>query len=97
MMERSANQVWRDSGTTLSFKDWITREKKKFMNFNGTTDTIVNKPLNDTVQTALSGIRKNFGFQDKESGKTIFGLNKTAVIVFGIVAVVGLVWYFKKK
>ena len=28
-MEKSANQLWRESGTSLSFKDWIQREKDK--------------------------------------------------------------------
>ena len=28
-MEKSANQLWRESGTSLSLKDWIQREKDK--------------------------------------------------------------------
>ena len=34
MIEKSANQLWRESGTTLSFKDWLNREKRKYVNFN---------------------------------------------------------------
>lgn len=45
----SANQLYRNSGTTLSFKDWLEREKnkgvfipnveamKEFANFDGTS------------------------------------------------------------
>jgi hypothetical protein len=28
-MEKSANKKWKESGTTLSFKEWIDRENKK--------------------------------------------------------------------
>jgi hypothetical protein len=30
--EKSANQLYRESGTNLSFKDWIEREKAKGIN-----------------------------------------------------------------
>ena len=46
VIEKSANQLWRESGTTLSFKDWLNREKKKFVNFNGDANVMmVNRPL----------------------------------------------------
>lgn len=41
-MEKSANQLWRESGTSLSFKDWIQREKDKGVE-------IKNKLLEDVV------------------------------------------------
>ena len=28
-MDKSANQLWKESNTSLSFKDWIEREKEK--------------------------------------------------------------------
>ena len=30
-MVRSANQLWKESNTSLTFKDWIDREKQKGM------------------------------------------------------------------
>ena len=27
--KKSANQLWKESNTTLSFKDWLDREKEK--------------------------------------------------------------------
>ena len=41
-MEKSANQLWRESNTSLSFKDWIQREKDKGVQ-------IKNKLLEDVV------------------------------------------------
>lgn len=32
MTEKTANQLYKESGTTLSFKDWIEREKLKGVN-----------------------------------------------------------------
>lgn len=43
-MEKSANQLWRQSGTSLSFKDWIQREKDKGVE-------IKNKLLEDVVDS----------------------------------------------
>jgi len=43
-MEKSANQLWRESGTSLSFKDWIQREKDKGVE-------IKNKLLEDVVDS----------------------------------------------
>jgi hypothetical protein len=41
-MEKSANQLFRESGTSLSFADWIEREKNKGV-------AITNKLLEDIV------------------------------------------------
>lgn len=93
-MEKTANQLWRESGTTLPFKEWINREKSKFVSFNGAAEPpmMVNKPLNDSVQQALSEARKSAGYKDSLSGKTVFGINKTVLIVGGVL-VVALVAY----
>lgn len=85
VIEKSANQLWRESGTTLSFKDWLNREKKKFMNFNGGSNVMmVNQPLNEEIKDTLSSIRKSVGYKTEVESKTIFGVNKTIIIVVGI-------------
>jgi alkyl hydroperoxide reductase subunit AhpC len=71
--QKSANQIWRESGTTLSFSEWLEREKAK-------GSFIPNKMVADT--TAM--IRKNIGLITKDSSyvinpknnNTILGLNK---------------------
>ena len=88
MIEKSANQLWRESGTTLSFKDWLTREKRKFVNFNGDgkkpSVLMVNKPLNEEIKKTIGGIREDVGYKTKESGKSVFGVNKTLIILVGV-------------
>ena len=57
VIEKSANQLWRESGTTLSFKDWLNREKKKYVNFNGNQNVMmVNRPLNNQIKDTINTI-----------------------------------------
>lgn len=85
IIEKSANQLWKESGTTLSFKDWINREKKKFVNFNGNSNVMmVNEPLNKEIKDTLSSIRKSVGYKTEVESKTVFGVNQTIIIVVGL-------------
>lgn len=97
MEELSANKRWRQSGTTLSFKDWITREKEKFANADGQPDLILNIPLQDSVKQALIDARKSAGFKTEESNKTVLGLNKTVVIIAGVLLVSAIAWKIYKN
>jgi hypothetical protein len=52
---KSANQLWKESNTTLSFKDWLDREKqkgkfipnKKFKGVDGVDTTQIDKVLQE--------------------------------------------------
>jgi hypothetical protein len=52
---KSANQLWKESNTTLSFKDWLEREKqkgkfipnKKFKGVDGVDTTKIDKILEE--------------------------------------------------
>lgn len=53
-MEKSANKRWRESGTSLPFKEWINRENEKksqsdssFVNF--TNDELIKSQFNSTI------------------------------------------------
>lgn len=98
MIEKSANRLWKESGTTLSFKDWLNREKAKFMNFNGVdTPIIPNVPLNDTIQKTIQDIKKDAGYKEKAENKTVLGLNKTVLIVAGIALTAFIVYKIVNK
>jgi hypothetical protein len=88
MIEKSANQLWRESGTTLSFKDWLNREKRKFVNFNGDAKNpsvlMVNKPLNEEIKKTIGDIKKEVGYKTTESGKSVFGISNTLIILAGV-------------
>jgi hypothetical protein len=59
--KKSANQLWKESNTTLSFKDWLDREKekgkfipnKKFKGINGIDTTKIDAILEDANQKAI--------------------------------------------
>ena len=99
---KSPNQLWRESGTTLSFKNWIQREKdksnfmlnKKFLNF---TEDVSNETSNDTtwLQDSLNQAKKDLGIEkpkDKEKDNTFIGLNKT-VLLLSVLIIVGAIGY----
>ena len=88
--QTSANQIWKESGTTLKFSDWIEREKAK-------GSFIPNKMVADT--TAL--IRKNLGLVAKDSSynitspkndNLILGLNKW-ILLSSLLVISGAIAY----
>jgi len=95
---KSANQIWKESGTSLAFKDWLQREKdkgvflpnKKLMEFNdanGEGEEVDSRAL---IQETLK----------KANKKTIVSDNKNALLIgvgVLIVLVGGLAYYFTNK
>ena len=59
--KKSANQLWKESNTTLSFKDWLDREKekgkfipnKKFKGVDGIDTTKIDAILENANQKAI--------------------------------------------
>jgi hypothetical protein len=84
-MEKSANKLWRESGSTLSFKEWIDRENQKkesvVANFIG--EDLVDKTLNNTPQNS-----------GELNTKSVLGLNKGVVILSSLLIVGSLSYYF---
>jgi len=90
-MQQTANQRWRQSGSTLSFKNFLEREKAKMASIDGGSyEIILNKPLNDSVQASLATVRKEAGYKTEISNKTVFGINKTVLIISGLVILAGI-------
>ena len=96
VIEKSANKLWRESGTTLSFKEWLNREKKKYD--GGARATIMmNKPLNDSIEETLSFTGSPKPGKTSRFGSTLGVSN--LIWVVAAVAVGGLIVYqiVKKK
>lgn len=61
---KSANQLWKESNTTLSFKDWLDREKekgkfipnKKFKGVDGVDTTQLDKVLEEANQKTIDSL-----------------------------------------
>jgi hypothetical protein len=80
-LSKSPNRLWRESGTTLRFADWIQREKdknnflinKKFENFSNVQGFQDFKDFKDFRE------ENNIWVEDiKEQSKDFFGINKPA-------------------
>jgi uncharacterized protein Veg len=74
--EKSANQLWKESGTSLSFANWIEREKIK-------GQFVPNKQIVSAIKSDIKAtIRKEVGL-DKEAGEKdntkALGLSKMAI------------------
>lgn len=101
--KKSANQLYKESGTTLSFKDWIQREKTKKASFAGfdagvDQDIIINQPLNEAIADSLRVVNKDAGNKSQVSQNKILGINKY-VLIGSVVIIAGAIAYslYKKS
>ena len=103
---KSPNKLWRESGTSLSFADWIQREKdknnflinKKFENFanvDGETDDAI------WLQDSMNESRKVLGIDvhkdEKKKDNTFVGLNKGILLLSALIIVGAIGYKFYKK
>lgn len=92
-MEKSLNQRWKESGTTLSYIEWRRREDEKMASFDGIPSIQAPKLSdNPSFQKTMQDIAKKSGYKEEISRKTIFGINKY-VVIFGALIIVGAVGY----
>ena len=94
-MEKSASKQWRESGSTLSFKQWIERENQKKDSFSNFLDTSSIDTLLNQQQLVIS---KNAGIKTPVNlGSNTAGLN-TGILMFSTLLIVGsLGFYFYSK
>lgn len=78
---KSANQLWKESNTSLSFKDWLEREKqkgkfipnKKFKAVDGFDSSSIDKVLEEANAKAVDSLGLDSNkFEDK------LGINKSS-------------------
>ena len=108
---KSPNRLWRESGTTLTFANWIQREKdkdnflvnKKFENFNNVEGV---QDIKDDNNVWLEGIKKQskdfFGIDkpaDNKNDNTVFGLSKPVLVISALIIIgaIGYKIYQKRK
>jgi len=85
---QSANQIWKESNTTLSFRDWIQREKDRGrflpnkmllgVDIDNNSITGDSNDVDSIINDAL-GMNNNV-----RKHSTFFGLSKTVFIVSGL-------------
>jgi hypothetical protein len=98
--DKSANQLWKESGTSLSFAQWLQREKDKG-NFIPNKSVVFD--TEQIVADSTATIRNVLNLEKPEVGKekddnTIFGLNKW-LLLMSLAIVGGAVAYniYQKK
>lgn len=81
--DKSANQLWKESGTSLSFAQWLQREKDKG-NFIPNKSVVFD--TQQFVADSTSTIRNVLNLDKPEEGEkkdsnTVFGLNKWLLLM----------------
>ena len=102
MEKKSANKQWKESNTTLSFKEWIDRENKKkaenqqgnFLPFNSGLPSSV---ITDTLNRSKEDVNKIAGYKPDATNQTVFGLDKKILVFSGILIVGAVSIYFYQK
>lgn len=92
---KSANQLWRESGSTLSFKNWLEREKdkgrflpnKQLKEFNSFDSESSSKSNQNIIQDVLKEKK-----QKANPNEVKLGLSKS-IIVISITLVLGAIGY----
>ncbi len=102
MEKKSANKLWRESKSTLSFKEWIERENKKKTenqegNFLPFSSGVPSNVIKDTLTQAREDVERVGGYRTEASNQTVFGLDKRIVIFSGILIVGALAVVAYKK
>lgn len=85
LYQKTANKLYKEyksGGGTLSFKEFIQREKDKGV-------FPLNIELNDEIQTTLTNYKKN----NKEMDKKIVGLPVKTLVIAGSVILIAVVAY----
>jgi len=96
-MEKSANKRWKESGSTLSFKDWIDRENKKnestesFLPFDAQQS--VKDTISQTLDESKQGIQEAVGYKNTSKDSTFLGLDK-GILAFSTILIVGSLGYY---
>jgi hypothetical protein len=97
---KSANQLWKESGSTLSFKTWLQREKdkgrflpnKKLIEFNSADGTENSAKIQEIIKSNLEQKKP------KEILKqNAFGLSKSIIAVSVILVLSGIGYAIYKK
>ena len=90
-MSKSLNQLYKESGTTLSYKEWRKREDDKMASFAMEKPSLQDSTSYQGLKTQMQGVKTEL------SGKTVLGINKYALIVGGLVIVSAIAFQIYKK
>ena len=90
-MEKSLNQKYKESKTTLSYKEWRQREDEKMLSFSG---ALPSPNLSDSAsfKKTMEELESKSGVKKEISNKTTFGI-PNSVLAIGTIILVGAIAY----
>jgi len=93
---KSYNQQYKESGTTLSYKEWRKREDEKMASFDGTK---IPPPTLDlsSLDKAKSELLTKGGLKTNVSNKTSLGIPNYVFLIGGIILVGGIAYKVYKN
>jgi hypothetical protein len=97
-MEKSANKKWKESGTSLSFKEWIDRENKK--QESGSDTTFLPFDASQQVQDSYEDVISQtdiLNVRTEEDKNKILGLDKRIFVFSSVIILGSLSFYFYSK
>lgn len=96
---KTANWIFRHeykkNGGTLSFANWINREKAKLSADADNNLVLIDKVLNDSVHNAIKEVVVPVE-KTEETGNTIFGINKTVFIISALLFTAGGIYLISR-
>jgi hypothetical protein len=90
-MEKSLNQLYKESGTTLSYKEWRRREDDKMLSFGGTLPP-PNLSDSPSFQRTKEELERKANVKDDINPNRTFGI-PNSVLIIGIVVILGTIGY----
>ena len=89
---QSANESYRNSGSQLSFKEWLEERKAT------TNEFLLNKNLNEIIESAKNEIKQTTKMNVNLESKKILGLDRNLILVsIAIIATAIIVKQIVKK
>jgi hypothetical protein len=88
---KSMNKLWKESGTTLTFKEWLERENNKKVE---TKENFLPFNADDVINSKLEIKTKNTNIPNKNK---VLGLDKGIVIFSGVLIAASIGYYVYTK
>ena len=90
MEEKSLNQKWKESNTTLSYKEWRKREDEKMASFSESIPRIPSLKDSASFQKTKEEMSRQGGLKTDISNETTLGINKYILIGAGLIVLIGV-------
>jgi len=103
-MEKSANKKWKESGSTLTFKQWIERENKKkdsiqsnFLPFDSASVSETQSQITDSIRQQIQNSEDLRSGVYQEDKTKFLGLNKSIFLFAGLLVFGSIGYFFYKR